>query len=156
MSHKNVTKNSVVYFIESLNNTVSMVSGVGLPNARRMGHRAWSWKSERQLDSILQPHALCSMHYAIYTDAWHPWPRPGFIRTMQMRLYSLLTEAIVIEMSCRARAGRHLKPVLLKKKIDKSDPYFVNYLRDATLGFFVKVTAEYQHVALDFSFDFIR
>ncbi len=28
---------------------------------------------------------------------------------------------------------RHLKPVLLKKKIDKSDPFFVNYLRDATL-----------------------
>ncbi len=27
----------------------------------------------------------------------------------------------------------HLKPVLLKKKIDKNDLYFVNYLRDATL-----------------------
>ena len=52
---------------------------------------------------------------------------------MQMRLYSLLTEAIVIEISRRARAGRHLKPVLLKKKIDKSDPFFANYLRDATL-----------------------
>ena len=28
---------------------------------------------------------------------------------------------------------RHLKPVLLKKKIDINDPYFVNYLRDKTL-----------------------
>jgi hypothetical protein len=34
----------------------------------------------------------------------------------------------------RSDDRRHLKPVLLKKKIDKSDPYFVNYLRDATLG----------------------
>jgi hypothetical protein len=29
---------------------------------------------------------------------------------------------------------RYLKPVLLKKKMDNSDPYFVSYLRDATLG----------------------
>jgi type VI protein secretion system component Hcp len=29
---------------------------------------------------------------------------------------------------------RHLKPILLKKKIDKNDPYLANYLRDATLG----------------------
>jgi hypothetical protein len=28
---------------------------------------------------------------------------------------------------------RHLKPFLLKKKIITSDPYFVNYLQDATL-----------------------
>ncbi len=29
---------------------------------------------------------------------------------------------------------RHLTPVLLKKKIITNAPYFVNYLRDATLG----------------------
>jgi hypothetical protein len=35
---------------------------------------------------------------------------------------------------CRLFADtRHLTPVLLKKKIDKSNPYFVNYLQDATL-----------------------
>ena len=28
--------------------------------------------------------------------------------------------------------AQHLKPALLKKKIDISDPYFLNYLRDAT------------------------
>ena len=30
---------------------------------------------------------------------------------------------------------RHLKPVLMKKEIEISDPYFANYLRDATLKF---------------------
>ena len=29
---------------------------------------------------------------------------------------------------------RHLKPVLLKKKIGKNDRHFVNYLRNPTLG----------------------
>jgi hypothetical protein len=34
----------------------------------------------------------------------------------------------------RSPKGEGGKPFLLKKKIDKSDPYFVNYLRDATLN----------------------
>jgi hypothetical protein len=34
---------------------------------------------------------------------------------------------------------RNLTPVLLKKKIDKSDPYFVNNFWDTTLGLSLKI-----------------